>query len=88
VVARAGAGAARHRGCLVDTAGDGVFATFDGPARAVQCGVALARDAGSLGVEIRAGLHTGEIEASGDKVAGIAVHTFASIGRCRAACGA
>jgi len=68
-----------HRGRLVDTAGDGVFATFDGPARAVECALALAREAGALGFDIRAGLHTGEIEASGDKVAGIAVHIGARV---------
>jgi class 3 adenylate cyclase len=68
-----------HRGHEVDTAGDGIFATFDGPARAVSCALALAREARSLDLEIRAGLHTGEIEASGDKVAGIAVHIGARV---------
>ena len=68
-----------HRGHEVDTAGDGIFATFDGPARAVACALALAREARSLDLEIRAGLHTGEIEASGDKVAGIAVHIGARV---------
>ena len=70
---------AAHRGRLVDTAGDGVFATFDGPARALQCGLALAREADALGFAIRAGLHTGEIESSGDKVSGIAVHIGARV---------
>jgi class 3 adenylate cyclase len=70
---------AAHRGHEVDTAGDGIFATFDGPARAVACALAMAREARSLDIEIRAGLHTGEIEASGDKVAGIAVHTGARV---------
>jgi class 3 adenylate cyclase len=70
---------AAHRGRLVDTAGDGVFVTFDGPARAVQCALALVREAAAFGVEIRAGLHTGEIEPSGDKVAGIAVHIGARV---------
>ena len=70
---------AAHRGHVVDTAGDGIFATFDGPARAVSCALALAREARSLDLEIRAGLHTGEIEASGDKVAGIAVHIGARV---------
>ena len=78
-VATASAAIAAHRGRLVDTAGDGVFATFDGPARAVQCALALAREAGTLGFAIRAGLHTGEIEWSGDKVAGIAVHIGARV---------
>ena len=70
---------AAHKGHEVDTAGDGIFATFDGPARAVDCALALAREARSLDFEIRAGLHTGEIEASGDKVAGIAVHIGARV---------
>jgi class 3 adenylate cyclase len=65
---------ARFRGQEVDTAGDGFFATFDGPARAVRCACA-ARDAmRTLGLEIRAGLHTGEIELADDKASGIAVH--------------
>lgn len=64
----------RFRGHEVDTAGDGFFATFDGPARAIRCALA-ARDAvRSLGLEIRCGLHTGEIELEGDHVAGIAIH--------------
>jgi class 3 adenylate cyclase len=70
---------AAHRGHEVDTAGDGIFATFDGPARAVSCALALAREARTLGFDIRAGLHTGEIEAGGDKVAGIAVHIGARV---------
>ena len=70
---------AAHRGHEVDTAGDGIFATFDSPARAVTCALALAREARSTGFEIRAGLHTGEIEANGDKVAGIAVHIGARV---------
>jgi len=78
-VAMAQATIAAHRGRLVDTAGDGVFVTFDSPARAVQCAVALVREAAALGVEIRAGLHTGEIEPSGDKVTGIAVHIGARV---------
>ena len=70
---------AAHRGNEVDTAGDGIFATFDGPARAVACALALAREARTLEFDIRAGLHTGEIEAGGDKVAGIAVHIGARV---------
>jgi class 3 adenylate cyclase len=70
---------AAHRGHEVDTAGDGIFATFDAPARAVACALALVREARSLGFEIRAGLHTGEIDAGGDKVAGIAVHIGARV---------
>jgi class 3 adenylate cyclase len=69
----------RFRGREIDTAGDGFLASFDGPARAIRCAVAI-RDAGkSLGLELRAGLHTGECELFGDKVAGIAVHTGARV---------
>ena len=69
----------RFRGREVATAGDGFVATFDGPARAVRCALA-ARDAvSSLGLEIRAGLHTGEIELVGDDISGIAVHICARI---------
>ena len=70
---------ARWRGREVDTAGDGFLATFDGPARAIRCGLAIATDARSLGLEVRAGVHTGECELLGDKVAGIAVHTGARV---------
>ena len=64
----------RHQGLEVDTAGDGFLATFDGPTRAVRC-ACLARDAvRDLGIEIRAGLHTGEVEVLGDGLAGVAVH--------------
>jgi class 3 adenylate cyclase len=69
----------RFRGREVATAGDGFLATFDGPARAVRCAVA-ARDAvGSLGLEIRAGVHTGEIELIGEDIVGIGVHIGARI---------
>ena len=78
-VAMARSTLAAHRGRLIDTAGDGIFATFDGPARAVQCGLALVREASLLDFEIRVGVHTGEIESSGDKVAGIAVHIGARV---------
>lgn len=70
---------AEHRGVLVDTAGDGVFATFDGPARAIRCAAAMASDLRELGIGIRAGLHTGEVEAQGDKVSGMAVHIGARV---------
>jgi class 3 adenylate cyclase len=64
----------RHQGREIDTAGDGFLATFDGPARAVRC-ACVARDAvRELGIEIRAGLHTGEVEVLGDGLAGVAVH--------------
>jgi class 3 adenylate cyclase/pimeloyl-ACP methyl ester carboxylesterase len=69
----------RFRGHEVDTAGDGFFATFDGPARGIRCACAI-RDAVSiLNITIRAGLHTGECEVMGDKVSGIAVHIGARV---------
>ncbi|HTO10244.1 MAG TPA: adenylate/guanylate cyclase domain-containing protein [Candidatus Binatia bacterium] len=70
---------ARFRGRELDTAGDGVFAAFDGPARAIRCAVAIARAVRPLGVAVRAGLHTGECEVIGDKVGGIAVHIGARV---------
>jgi class 3 adenylate cyclase len=69
----------RFRGREVDTAGDGFFATFDGPARGVRCATSIRDAAGALGIEIRAGLHTGECELDGDSVRGIAVHTGARV---------
>jgi class 3 adenylate cyclase/pimeloyl-ACP methyl ester carboxylesterase len=71
---------ARYRGREVDTAGDGFFATFDGPARAVRCGEAIAAGVQDLGLEVRIGVHTGEIETINDKVGGIAVSVGARIG--------
>jgi pimeloyl-ACP methyl ester carboxylesterase len=62
------------RGREIDTAGDGFLATFDGPARAVRCACAISDGVRSLGVEVRAGLHTGECETMGEKLGGIAVH--------------
>src|SRR5437588_8425259 len=70
---------ARWRGREVDTAGAGFLATFDGPARAIRCGLAVAADARTIGLEVRAGVHTGECELLGEKVAGIAVHTGARV---------
>lgn len=64
----------RFRGREIDTAGDGFLATFDGPARAVRCARAISDGVRSLGIEIRAGLHTGECEVMGGKPGGIAVH--------------
>jgi class 3 adenylate cyclase len=63
------------RGREVDTAGDGFFATFDGPARAVRAACAMRDSVRELGIEIRVGLHTGECELIQDKVGGVAVHT-------------
>jgi class 3 adenylate cyclase len=67
------------RGREIDTAGDGVFASFDGPARGVRCALAIREGLRPLGLEVRAGLHTGECERSGEKLAGIAVHVGARI---------
>jgi class 3 adenylate cyclase len=65
---------ARFRGREIKTTGDGFVAIFDGPARAVYCGSAIRDDARGLGIEIRAGLHTGEIDLRGTDIAGISVH--------------
>jgi len=62
-----------HRGHEVDTAGDGFFATFDGPGRAIRCARSIVEDVRRLGIEVRAGLHTGEVETIDGKVGGIAV---------------
>ena len=67
------------RGREMDTAGDGFFATFDGPARAIRCACAIRDSVRELGLEIRAGLHTGECELMDDKVGGIAVHIGARV---------
>jgi pimeloyl-ACP methyl ester carboxylesterase/class 3 adenylate cyclase len=69
----------RFRGKEVDTAGDGFFASFDGPARAIRCGCAIAEQMPELGLDVRVGLHTGECELVDGKVAGIAVHTGARV---------
>jgi class 3 adenylate cyclase/pimeloyl-ACP methyl ester carboxylesterase len=69
----------RHRGVEVDTAGDGFFASFDGPARAIRCACAITDSVRDLGIDVRAGLHTGECELVDGKVAGIAVHTGARV---------
>jgi class 3 adenylate cyclase/pimeloyl-ACP methyl ester carboxylesterase len=70
---------ARFRGRTVKTTGDGFLATFDGPARAINCALALRDDAQKLGIEIRVGLHTGEIELMEHDVGGIAVHLAARV---------
>lgn len=69
----------RHRGREVQTTGDGILATFDSPAHAVYCALDTARDAPTLGMAQRAGLHTGEVEFAGDDVRGIAVHVAARV---------
>jgi pimeloyl-ACP methyl ester carboxylesterase len=70
---------ARWRGEEIDTAGDGFLAVFDGPARAVRCAMAIRDSAAGQGIQIRAGLHTGEIERRGTDLAGIAVHIGARV---------
>ncbi len=72
----------RFRGQEIDTAGDGFLAAFDGPARAVRCATAIRDAVKPLGIEIRAGVHTGECERHGEKLAGIAVHTGARVLSC------
>jgi class 3 adenylate cyclase len=69
----------RHRGTYVHTTGDGLLATFDGPARAVRCAQAIAEAVRPLGLEIRAGCHTGEIEVVESDIVGIAVHVGARV---------
>jgi len=64
----------RHRGRVVKNTGDGFLATFDGPARAIECAFAANDEIHRLGIELRSGLHTGEVELIGDDVGGIAVH--------------
>ena len=70
---------ARYRGTEVKTTGDGFLATFDGPARAVKCAQAVCEAVRPLGLEVRAGCHTGEIELLGADVGGIAVHIGARV---------
>jgi class 3 adenylate cyclase len=69
----------RYGGTEVNTAGDGFLASFHGPARAIRCGQEIRRQLRQLGLEIRAGVHTGEVEKIGDDIAGIAVHIGARI---------
>jgi pimeloyl-ACP methyl ester carboxylesterase len=69
----------QYRGIEVGTAGDGVLARFDGPARAIRCAQSVANAVHALGIEVRTGLHTGECELIGDNVGGIAVHTAARV---------
>jgi class 3 adenylate cyclase len=69
----------RYRGVEVDTAGDGFFASFDGPARAIRCACSITDSVRELGIAVRAGVHTGECEVVDGKVTGIAVHTGARV---------
>jgi class 3 adenylate cyclase len=69
----------RFGGREIDTAGDGFFATFDKPAQAIRCAAAIVQEVRELGIEIRAGLHLGEVEVSGKNVGGVAVHTGARV---------
>ena len=68
-----------HRGSLVKTTGDGIVATFDAPARAIRCAEAIEKQVDSLGLRMRAGIHTGEIERRENDIAGLAVHLAARI---------
>ncbi len=69
----------RFRGRELDTAGDGLYAAFDGPARAIRCAVAIRDGVRSIGLDVRAGVHTGECEVIGEKMGGIAVHIGARV---------
>jgi class 3 adenylate cyclase len=69
----------RYRGREVKTAGDGFLATFDGPARAIRCAASIRDEVRALGIELRAGLHTGECELVGDDVGGLAIHIGARV---------
>ena len=71
---------ARYSGTEVDVAGDGLFATFTGPARAIRCAIAIRRSVGALGLEVRAGVHAGEVQReAGGGVSGLAVHIGARV---------
>jgi class 3 adenylate cyclase/pimeloyl-ACP methyl ester carboxylesterase len=69
----------KHRGIFVKSTGDGILATFDGPGRAVRCALAFGAASQQMGLPLRAGLHTGEIEVRGRDVGGIAVHAAARV---------
>jgi len=69
----------KHRGSLIKTTGDGILATFDGPARAIRCALTFGTAAKQIGLPLRAGLHTGEIEMRGVDIGGIAVHAAARV---------
>lgn len=76
---------ARHRGREVKTLGDGFLATFDGPARAVRCAAAITEAVRTMGLTVRSGVHTGEVELQGDDISGVAVHIAARIAALAAA---
>jgi class 3 adenylate cyclase len=76
---------ARYRGHEVDVSGDGFLATFDGPTRAIRCAFAVRDAVGLFGIEVRAGLHSGECEVIDDKIGGIAVHIGARVAASAAA---
>jgi class 3 adenylate cyclase len=69
----------KHRGALIKNTGDGILATFDGPGRAVRCALAMETASRQIGLPLRAGLHTGEIEIRGRDIGGIAVHAAARV---------
>jgi class 3 adenylate cyclase len=70
---------ARHDGILVKTTGDGILARFAAPAQAVRCAEAMVRMAGTAGLQLRAGLHAGEVELRGDDIGGLAVHVASRV---------
>ena len=74
-----GRNSTRFRGREVNTSGDGFLAMFDGPQRAIRCAMAIRDAVQALGIEVRAGLHTGECEVRGDDIGGIAVHIGARV---------
>lgn len=69
----------QHRGRLIKTTGDGILASFDGPGRAIKCAMAFSGAAAHIGLKLRAGLHTGEVELRGEDIAGVAVNAAARI---------
>lgn len=69
----------KHRGKLIKTTGDGILATFDGPARAIRCALAFESAARQIGLPLRAGLHTGEVEMRDQDIGGVAVHAAARV---------
>ena len=75
----------RFRGREIDTAGDGLFAAFDGPARAIRCACRVRDEVRPLGIDLRSGLHAGECEVLGEKISGIAVHIGARVAASAAA---